>query len=165
MNLMNLMNKKRIGALLLIMLLFVSLIGCGPSSTSNTDDGDSPDEAFEEEQVEEEQAEEDTQQGAVSARVELEEYQISIDALEDVAITGEINRSFGQDIVALKASGEEVARITLEGNDGEEEEFLIVIPAEVLGDEHTSILIMGDEIAGVVDATNTKTCTITIYNE
>ena len=106
-------------------------------------------------------SEETVPENAVKARVELDEYQFFADSPKDIVVTGVINKSFGQDIIVLRGN-KEVARITLEGNDGEEESFNITIPSQAITDVHNTFQIKGGEISGVVYETNTKTFTINL---
>ncbi len=162
------MKKKIFAVVMACMMLFV-FTACGSSDAGGT----GPDRSVEssEEVYEEEQGEEDAPQKAVKARIELDEYQIGLDEAEDTTVSGTIDKSCGQDIVAL-AGGEEGARVTLKGNNGEEEHFSIVIPAEAisrLADNDTyhsaAIQIKGDELPGYVNETYTKTVNIGLHDE
>ena len=159
--------KKKIFAVLMACMMLVAFTACGSSSAG----GAASDKSVEsvEESFEEEQDEENVPQKAVNARVELDEYQMHIDGIEDTTVSGTINKSFGQDIVAL-AGGEEIARVTLKGNGGGEENFRIVIPAEAISklsedDGWATIKIKGDELPGYVNKTNTKTVNIGVDKE
>ena len=142
------MRVKKLIPILLIMLMFVSLTACGSGSGGGY---------TEDEQV---QSEEATTTSSGKARVEMDEYEYYVEAPEDTTVHGTISKSYGQDIVVMRLDNEEVARITLDGNDGGEESFSIVIPAEEITKEHNKFRIMGDEKSGVIDATNTKLFTI-----
>ena len=146
-------TKKLFSILLMIMLLLVPLAGCGSPAASDNESSDTT--------YEEEQSEETVPENAVKARVELDEYQFFADSPKDIVVTGVINKSFGQDIIVLRGN-KEVARITLEGNDGEEEYFDITVPSQAITDVHNTFQIKGGEISGVVDETNTKTFTINL---
>ena len=146
-------TKKLFSILLMIMLLLVPLAGCGSQSASDAENSDTT--------YEEEQSEETVPENAVKARVELDEYQFFADSPKDIVVTGVINKSFGQDIIALRGN-KEVARITLEGKDGDEEYFDITVPSQAITDVHNTFQIKGGEISGVVDETNTKTFTINL---
>lgn len=144
------MRVKKLIPILLIMLMFVSLTACGSGSGGGYS---------EDEQV---QTEESTTTGSGKARVEMDDYQIHLDAATDTTLYGTINHSYGQDIVALNEEGEEIARMTLEGADGDEEGFKIVVPASALHDGHNPIRIKGTEKSGEVNETNTKLVSINI---
>lgn len=149
--------KKFISVLLILMLFVFCLAGCGGTNSS---DEDTPEETAEE--TVEETTDDGSDGDAVKARVEMDEYQIHLDAPEDTTLTGSINHSFGQDIVALNEEGEEIARMTLEGADGDEEWFKIVIPKDALHDGHNPTRVKGAELSGKVLETNTKMVSINV---
>lgn len=150
------MRAKKFLSVLLIMFMLVSLAACGGTNSSeNTGSGS----------YEEEQTESTENEGAANARVEMEDYQIHLDAATDTALYGTINHSYGQDIVALNEEGEEIARMTLEGADGDEEGFKIVIPASALHDGHNPVRVKGTEKSEEVNETNTKMVSINIGTE
>ena len=148
--------KKIIYIVLLLMIVPVLLTGCG---STNSSEGNTPSNSNEE------QVNNNSQKGAVKARVEMEDYQIHLDSPEDTTLNGTINHSFGQDIVALNEEGKEVARVSLKGNDGDEESFKIVIPASALTKKHNPTRIKGTELSGKVLETNTKIVSINMGSE
>lgn len=145
--------KKIISALLILVLVSVCLTGCGSTNSS-------------EEKATSKTSEEtsSSKKGAIKARVEMEDYQIHLDSSEDTTLHGTINHSFGQDIVALNEEGKEIARVSLKGNDGDEESFSIVIPAKEVTKKHNPTRIKGTELSGKVLETNTKMVSINIGN-
>ena len=142
--------KKIIYVVLLLMIAPVLLTGCG---SANSSEGNNPSNTNEE-QVN------NSKKGAVKARVEMEDYQIHLDSPTDTTLYGTINHSYGQDIVALNEEGKEVARVSLKGNDGNEESFKIVIPASAITKKHNPTRIKGTELSGKVLETNTKMVSI-----
>ena len=103
--------------------------------------------------------------GTSNEMKEMEDYQIHLGSPEDTTLYGTINHSFGQDIVALNEDGKEIARISLKGNNGDEESFSIVIPASVITKKHNPTRIKGTELSGKVLETNTKMVSINMGNE
>ena len=145
--------KKFISVLLTIVFISVCLTGCG---STNSSEGNNPS------NTNEEQVNNNSQKGAIKARVEMEDYQIHLDSPTDTTLYGTINHSYGQDIVALNEEGKEVARVSLKGNNGDEESFKIVIPASAITKQHNPTRIKGTELAGKVLETNTKLVSINI---
>ena len=143
--------KKIIYVVLLLVIVPVLLTGCG---STNSSEGNTPS------NTNEEQVNNNSQKGAVKARVEIEDYQIHLDSPTDTTLYGTINHSYGQDIVALNEEGKEVARVSLKGNDGNEESFKIVIPASAITKKHNPTRIKGTELSGKVLETNTKMVSI-----
>ena len=145
--------KKFISVLLTIVFISVCLTGCG---STNSSEGNTSS------KTNEEQTNTSNQKGAIKARVEMEDYQIHLDSPKDTTLYGTINHSYGQDIVALNEEGKEVARVSLKGNNGDEESFKIVIPASAITKQHNPTRIKGTELAGKVLETNTKLVSINI---
>ena len=146
--------KKFISVLFILVIVSVCLTGCGSTNSS-------------EEKATSKTSEEtnSSKKGAIKARIEMEDYQIHLDSPEDTTLHGTINHSFGQDIVALNEEGKEIARVSLKGNDGDEESFSIVIPAKEVTKKHNPTRIKGTELSGKVLETNTKMVSINIDNE
>ena len=150
-----------------IVALTMMVIGCGAGLLMMTGCGTSDSEVAETEstveaaaestvdQTYEDQADDNSSSGGVKARVEMEEYEYELESPIDLTLHGVINHSYGQDIVAL-VDGEEVARATLEGNNGDEERFKIVIPASAMTKQHNKVRIKGAELPGKVLETNTE---------
>ena len=149
--------KKIISVLLILALSSFCLTGCG--TTNSGEENNSSNKAYEE------QTNDSNQKSAVKARVEMEDYQIHLDSPKDTTLYGTINHSFGQDIVALNEKGDEVARISLKGNNGDEESFKIVIPASAMTKYHNPTRIKGTELSGKVFETNTKMVSINVGSE
>ena len=107
------------------------MTGCGTSDSEVADTESTVEAAAEStvDQTYEDQADENSSSSGVKARVEMDEYEYELESPIDVTLHGVINHSYGQDIVALNEEGEEIARMTLEGADGDEEGFKIVVPA------------------------------------
>lgn len=145
--------KKTISVLLIMILGFICLTGCG-SANSNKEKTAS--------NTNEEQTNTNNQNSAVKARVEMEDYQIHVDNPEDTVLHGTINHSYGQDIVALNEDGKEVARVSLKGKNGDEESFSIVIPASAITKSHNPTRIKGTKLSGKVLETNTKMVSINV---
>ena len=145
---------KRIMSLIFVLVLVsVCLTGC--ASTNSSDRKTSS-------KTTEETTDTSSSKSAIKARVEMDDYQIHLDSPEDTTLTGTINHSFGQDIIALNENGEEVARVSLKGADGEEESFSIVIPAKAIKNGHNPTRIKGTELSGKVLETNTKMVSINV---
>ena len=147
--------KKTISVLLIIVLGSVCLTGCGNTNSSEEKTTNNTNEEI---------TDNSSQKGAVKARVEMEDYQIHLDSPKDTTLYGTINHSYGQDIVALNEEGKEVARVSLKGNNGDEESFKIVIPASAITKQHNPTRIKGTELTGKVLETNTKLVSINISN-
>ena len=146
--------KKFISVLFIIIIVSACLTGCGSTDSSKKS---VPNKTSEETS--------NSKKGAIKARVEMEDYQIHLDSPEDTTLHGTINHSFGQDIVALNEEGKEIARVSLKGNDGDEESFSIVIPAKEVTKKHNPTRIKGTELSGKVLETNTKMVSINMDNE
>ena len=166
-------KKKISGILALTMMVFgcfagtLMMTGCG-TSDSEVAETESTVEAAAESTVDqtfEDQADEDTPSSGVKARVEMDEYEYEFESPIDVTLHGVINHSYGQDIVASKGNEEEVARVSLKGNNGDEERFEIVIPASALTNENNGICITGAELPGKVHETCYKVFTISVGNQ
>ena len=163
-------KKKISGILALTMMVFgcfagtLMMTGCGTSDSEVAETESTVEAAAEStvDQTYEDQADDNSSSGGVKARVEMDEYEYELESPIDVTLHGVINHSYGQDIVAL-VDGEEVARATLEGNNGDEERFKIVIPASALTEQHNKVRIKGAELPGKVLETNTKLVSINIY--
>ena len=163
-------KKKISGIIALTMMVFgcfagtLMMTGCG-TSDSDVSEMDSAAEVTAESTVDqtyEDQADENSSSSGVKARVEMDEYEYELESPIDVTLHGVINHSYGQDIVAL-VDGEEVARASLEGNNGDEEWFSITIPANALTEQHNKVRVKGAELPGKVLETNTKLVSINIY--
>ena len=148
--------KKFISVLFILVIVSICLIGC--SSTNSSEEKTTS-------KIAKETTDNNNQKGAIKARVEMEDYQIHLDSPEDTTLHGTINHSFGQDIVALNEEGKEIARVSLKGNDGNEESFSIVIPANAITKKHNPTRIKGTELSGKVLETNTKMVSINMSNE
>ena len=148
-----------------IVALTMMVIGCGAGLLMMTGCGTSDSEVADTESAEsqtyEDQAD-DSSSSVAEARLELDDYECRVESPRNVKLRGTINHSYGQDIVAL-VDGEEVARATLEGNNGDEERFKIVIPASAMTKQHNKVRIKGAELPGKVLETNTKLVSINIY--
>lgn len=147
--------KKFISVLLILVFISVCLTGCG---STNSSEGNTSS------KINEEQTNTNNQKGVIKARVEMEDYQIHLDSPKDTTLYGTINHSYGQDIVALNEEGKEVARVSLKGNNGDEESFKIVIPASAITKQHNPTRIKGAELTGKVLETNTKLVSINMSN-
>ena len=135
------------------------MTGCGTSESEVAETESTVDQTYED------QADENSPSSGVKARVEMDEYEYELESPIDVTLHGVINHSYGQDIVALKGNEEEVARVSLKGNNGDEERFEIVIPANALTNEHNAIYITGAELPGKVHETCYKVFTISVGNQ
>ena len=163
-------KKKISGIVALTMMVFgcfagtLMMTGCGTSDSEVAETESTVEAAAEStvDQTYEDQADENSSSSGVKARVEMDEYEYELESPIDVTLHGVINHSYGQDIVAL-VDGEEVARATLEGNNGDEERFKIVIPASAMTKQHNKVRIKGAELPGKVLETNTKLVSINIY--
>ena len=155
-------KKKISGILALTMMVFgcfagtLMMTGCGTSESEVAETESTVDQTYED------QADENSSSSGVKARVEMDEYEYELESPIDVTLHGLINHSYGQDIVAL-VDGEEVARASLEGNNGDEEWFEIVVPANALTKQHNNVRVKGAELPGKVLETNTKLVSINIY--
>ena len=143
--------KKFIPALLFVALISICLTGCG---NTNSNEGKTISKTSEENTNNNKRVE--------KARVHMDEYQIHLDSPEDTTLYGTINHSYGQDIVALNEEGKEIAKISLEGKDGNEESFEIVIPKSAITKKHNPIRIKGTTLSGKVLETNTKMVSINV---
>ena len=148
--------KKILSTLFILVLISACLTGCGSADSSKKS---APN------KTSEETTDNSSQKGAIKARVEMDDYQIHLDSPGDTTLHGTINHSFGQDIVALNEEGKEIARISLKGNDGDEESFSIVIPASAITKKHNPTRIKGTELSRKVLETNTKMVSINMGNE
>jgi len=151
-----------------IVALTMMVIGCGAGllmmTGCGTSDSDVADTESAESQTYEDQAD-DSSSNVAEARLELDDYECRVESPRNVKLRGTINHSYGQDIVALKGNEEEVARVSLKGNNGDEERFEIVIPASALTNEHNAICITGAELPGKVHETYYKVFTISVGNQ
>ena len=151
-----------------IVALTMMVIGCGAGLLMMTGCGTSDSEVADTESAEsqtyEDQAD-DSSSSVAEARLELDDYECRVESPRNVKLRGTINHSYGQDIVALKGNEEEVARVSLKGNNGDEERFEIVIPASALTNEHNAICITGAELPGKVHETCYKVFTISVGNQ
>ena len=157
-------KKKISGILALTMMVFGCFAGTLMMTGCGTSDSEVADTESAESQTYEDQAD-DSSSSVAEARLELDDYECRVESPRDVKLRGTINHSYGQDIVALKGNEEEVARVSLKGNNGDEERFEIVIPASALTNEHNGICIIGAELPGKVHETCYKVFTISVGNQ